>query len=305
MVLYYCEACNKPFDRKSSYISHRKIHSFEELSTKKVIQNTTCQYCKKTFVNIGKLNYHVEKICKEAPNKKDLDRVQTMHIQIAKIKNEMKAEIKAEIKAEFDVHKEKIEHRLNLQHGQIQAITDAVNEIIEMPTININIDTVLIQAPILYINDFKTEKSLLHTLNHDQMLDAIRSGGDAVTKLIKFKHYNPELPINHNIALKQKRSDIVQVFNGNKFVDIPIEELLDYLINTAQDEITQILMLPNIKITSMQQKHIYKLQLGIKENKPETISMLKEELRKLMYDNYDLVMATYKKLIFNVNKAIE
>ena len=77
-----------------------------------------------------------------------------------------------------------------------------------------------------------------------------------------------------------------------------------YLINTSQNEITQIWKLPNIKITYLQQRHINKLQLNIKENKAETIEMLKEELRKLMYDNYDLVMSTYKELISNLNTGI-
>ena len=137
----------------------------------------------------------------------------------------------------------------------------------------------------------------------DKKQYVVEQGGNAVRELVKFKHYDENNPSNHNIALKYKKGDVAQVFNGNKFVDTPIEELLNYLILTAQDEITAILQLPDIKVTYVKQRYINKLQLNIKENKPETISMLKEELRNLMYENYDLVMKTYKKLLVDLNKT--
>ena len=75
-----------------------------------------------------------------------------------------------------------------------------------------------------------------------------------------------------------------------------IDELLDYLINKSQSEITEILKRPTIKLDYKKQRNINNLQLKIKENYPPTISMLKEELRKVMKNNAELVISTFKQM---------
>jgi hypothetical protein len=211
---------------------------------------------------------------------------------------------KMEAKIE-EMHKEKqeLERRIHIHDKQINEISETIQEISETPIINVNIDNVVIK-PIMYINNFKEESSVIDTLTHEQLQTIVEKGGNAVKTLIEYKHYNKQNPSNHNLMLKQKKGNMAQIFNGNKFVDTPLKDLLDYLITTSQDEITTILRLPKIKITYNQQRNINRLQENIKYGKPETLEMLKEELIKLMYDNYDLVMTTYKDLLTNIQKKV-
>ena len=268
------------------------------------ITQLECQYCKKAFKHSGKLKHHIETACKNAPHQQLRDKDQTMEIRLAKIES-LYIEKTKELERRLNAHDEQInnhDEQINNHDEQINDITETINEIAEAPIININIRKVIIQTPVLYINNFKEEPLIGNVLTHEELQDVVEKGGNAVRQFVEYKHYNKNNPTNHNILLKQKKATIAQIFNGNKFIDTPIEELLTYLISTTQDEITVILQMPKIKITYLQQRHINKLQLNIKENKAETIEMLKDELRKLMYNNYELVMSTYIELIKNISR---
>ena len=76
-----------------------------------------------------------------------------------------------------------------------------------------------------------SSKSLM-TVTFDQIKGLLRQGGNTVKVLVENKHYNKDFPENHNLLLKRKKEHLAQVFRGNKFVDIPIDEVLDHLIFT-------------------------------------------------------------------------
>ena len=92
MVIYTCEVCNKLFDRQGNYLKHKNTHSNDEI-IKEIIIKPTCQYCKKTFVNNGKLKYHIEHICKLSVYREKLNEKQIIQIQMGKMKAEMQAEM--------------------------------------------------------------------------------------------------------------------------------------------------------------------------------------------------------------------
>jgi len=297
MVLYYCKICNKPFDIKCNYIRHLKTH-ITDTTVKDTIYK--CEYCEKIFQYGGKLKNHIEKVCKNAPNQLLKDKDQIMEIRLAKMRAEMEANIEEKLER-MNNEKRELERRLNIHDKQITEITETINEIQETPIINVNIENVIIK-PVMFINNFKDEPSIIEILSHAQLQSIVEKGGNAVRTLIEYKHYNRENPSNHNVVLKKKKGTMAQIFNGNKYIDTPIEDLLNYLITKSQDEITAILKLPNIKITYNQQRNINRLQENIKYGKPETLEMLKEELIKLMYNNYELVMNTYRDLINNIQR---
>ena len=85
--------------------------------------------------------------------------------------------------------------------------------------------------------------------------------------------------------LKRKKGDVAQVFQGNKFVEVPIEAVLDHLILTSQAEITELRKTENMTIPYIKERYLNNLQLKIKDNVPDTINMIKEELRNTIYTN--------------------
>ena len=96
------------------------------------------------------------------------------------------------------------------------------------PTINI---LQLTDEQMFYINDLGYEKSIFEYLTNEQLNHVIQSGGDAVSRLIEYKHYNKDCPENHNIYITKQKADIAKVFIDSQFIDVNIDELLDYLIN--------------------------------------------------------------------------
>jgi hypothetical protein len=105
--------------------------------------------------------------------------------------------------------------------------------------------------------------------------------------------------------LTKKRGNVAQVFKQNKFVDEPIEDVLNHLIDTSQDEITAMRKANFTKVPYIKSRYLNTLQMKIKENEPETIEMLKEELRNTMYNNKDLVVATFKQMLSNLSDVID
>lgn len=300
MVLYYCEYCKKPFGHKNDYTKHIKTHANDALVQQIAIQNEVneegryeCTYCKKSFANANTLHNHVEKKCKLSPAQMMRDQQLIFNIKMAKMKDEMEKQQKA--------FESKI---LN----KIDTMTETIQNIETGPTINIANSTInVIQVDKrFYIHDIKSERSIFDYLSDEQLNHIVQVGGDAVSKLIEYKHYNKDCPENHNIYITKQKADIAKVFIDSHFVDVNIDELLDYLISTSQHEITAILNMPNIKnkLDYKKQRNIYNLQLKIKENSPSTIAMLKEELRKLMKNNAELVIDTFKRMQATLNNTI-
>lgn len=290
MALHYCKFCNKPFSTKQEHDKHQKIHTNDTIYPTE--GNLECQYCKKTFANKHTLKSHMEKYCKAS-----------VHNQLKETRLESAIKI-----AKLEAKQNALEAKLLLHDKQFvtvaERVDDVVNNLSRQPNIINNILNVHINNS-FYINDFSTEKPINQMLTYEQMNHIVKLGGNSVSKLVEYKHYNKDMPENHNILIKKKKADVAYVFQGHKFEEVDVEKILDYLINTSQNEITEILKTPGITINYQQQKHINNLQLKIKENYPATISMLKEELRKLMMENSKLVLDTYKKMINGFEQPIE
>ena len=298
MVLYYCKFCNKPFSTKQEYAKHQKIH--ENTTHATTIQTThgrlECQFCANTFANKHTLKSHTEKYCKLS-----------IHQQLKDSRLEAVVRI-AKLEAKFEAKQRELEDKIIAHDKKFDTVNETVNNVVNSlgnSTTNItnNIINVQVNNQIFYIKDFSNEHPIKNALTYAQMNHVIQLGGNSVSKLVEYKHYNRELPENHNILIKKKKANVAYVFEGHKFKEVEIEKVLDYLINTSQNEITEILKTPGITINYQQQRHINNLQLKIKENYPATISMLKEELRKLMMANSKLVMDTYKKMVINLETS--
>ena len=296
MVLYYCENCNKPFAQKCDYLTHRKTHAkniyIHHIATTSE-GRVECMHCKKTFANANTLHTHIDTKCKLSPAQTIKDQQLTLNIKIAKMEIKQR-EIEQQQKG-IEQQQKNFENKIL---HKIDGITDTINNIETVTNINIQINRPF------YINDIKTEKSIFEYLSNEQLNHVVQLGGDAVSKLIEYKHYNKNCPENHNIYIHKQKAEIAKVFMDSKFVNVNIDELLDFLIQKSQNEITAILNLPIIKLDYKKQRTIYNLQLRIKENAPATISMLKEELRKLMKNNAELVINTFKHMQATLNQTM-
>jgi hypothetical protein len=310
MVLYYCKYCNKPFTNKSDYERHIKSHENNTIHTPQVhiapTERLVCVYCKKTFLNAKTLQTHTETKCKQSPAQNMREQAMYLNIKLAKMEAKQK---------EMEQRQKLFETKILNQDQKLDTVIDAVNNIetgplngpnitINNPNITVNNPTINIlhmkEGTLFYINNIKEEKSIFEMLSDEQLNHILQLGGDSISKLIEYKHYNKDFPENHNLYITKQKADIAKVFIDSRFIDVDINELLDYLIQKSQNEITEILKLGIFKLDYKKQRHLYNLQLKIKENAPATISMLKEELRKLMKNNAELVISTFRHMQANM-----
>jgi hypothetical protein len=96
---------------------------------------------------------------------------------------------------------------------------------------NINIVNNIYQT--IKINPFGKEK--LDMLTTDYMNKIIENPDSGIVKLIKFIHFNPEIPENHNVIMKNKRDQYVDVFNGEVWEKQQKDVAIHNLISSKKD----------------------------------------------------------------------
>ena len=217
MVLYYCQYCPKIYDNKGHYDRHIKTHGehiINNTSTNiklitSIIQTTQdankfiCQYCQKTFISEKNMNTHINQKCKSSPHAKVRDVQLESAIRIAKLEAKHSA-----FEAKMEARQLELEAKLMQQNEKIDNVTEVVNTISQLPIININVQ---VNNPKFIINDFGSEKPAVEILSHEQMNNVVTVGGDAVSKLVEYKHFNKDLPENHNIMITKIKADTIPI----------------------------------------------------------------------------------------------
>ena len=245
MVLYKCELCNYESKQKNDYNRHlktkkhiknqekyeleqEKSHFETQIGPEKdpketrigpkrdpketrkrpsrdPVGNFECQYCEATFKNRTHLYRHINQRCK-----------------VIKYEKEEKEKLQLIIKEKEDKHeKEK------------QELRDYIDKLIEKTAItNINIDKQLNQ-------DNSTNNSI--TLNNygqedishitDQMkLNYIKLPFTGVQSMIEQVHFNNKKPENKNIAITNKKENMIKVYKDNRWRYKDKGEIIDELI---------------------------------------------------------------------------
>ncbi len=116
-------------------------------------------------------------------------------------------------------------------------------------------------------------------------LDAIKKAFMSVPYLIEKIHFNVSYPENQNIAIKNNRTKVAKVYDGAKWKSIDENDLIDEIINTYEQ------LLENYAEDDPDNmKHIERYK-QIKERDSEELVLkdLKDEIKKLMYDNRNMV----------------
>ena len=80
MVLYKCDICDKEFNKKSNYNSHKnrkrpckKYNPLIPKNKSKKIQKNRCTFCGKNYSSKSNLNKHMKRSCKGLKNSENLD----------------------------------------------------------------------------------------------------------------------------------------------------------------------------------------------------------------------------------------
>lgn len=83
------------------------------------------------------------------------------------------------------------------------------------------------------INAFGKEN--LEAVTEEFMDEVVNDPERGIVRLIKFIHFNPELPENRNVIIKNKKDPFFNVFNGKKWEKQSKDETIHNLLTTKKD----------------------------------------------------------------------
>lgn len=296
MVEYKCKKCNKIFTHFGNYNYHImrifpcdfKNDQNDSSPTNKIVEREqpeiteeeendelTCKYCKKRFSRRDVCRRHENFNCK---NKKIIEKEK----ENKKLKEEIKMN-KQTIINNFQT--------INNYQQNIQNIQQNFN--------NFNSE--------VNLNPFGKED--ISFLTNGVMKNIFKNPDLGIAQLIRLIHFNPEIPQNHNVRLKNKKEPYLNVFNGQNWElrdkDDTIQDLIiskkeiadDYFENLLTQQDANIIQKQDTIINALTQKK-YETYTEAIDDYLNTIILDEDKSKKIIMNKYKRL---YDKLYKQIN----
>ncbi len=116
-------------------------------------------------------------------------------------------------------------------------------------------------------------------------LTAIKKAFMSVPYIIEKIHFNMNYPENQSMVIKNNRTKVVKVYDGEKWTYKDENELIDEIINTYEQ-----LLEDYAENDPERMEHIERYRKIKERDSEETVLRdLKDEVKKLMYDNRNMI----------------
>ncbi len=323
MPIYTCERCKKEFKQKSNFMYHknRKIPC-KELTEGDTLTNTEsqndylnfdnecveneCEYCKKVLSTTSNYNRHIKnckfKIMVESELSEKRKLLKVIDDLNKKLKQkELNEVIIKENQCEFCYKIFSSNSNYN-KHKKICKCSQTTNNI-DMShnthnthnTQNININ----------LSPFGKED-----LGHieSQLMNLVRFFNyKTINNMIENKHFNENLPQNHNVYIPNIKNKFAAVYNGKKWTLVNSNEIIDDMIkknyyiledfyNANVDKLEEL----KYKDSQAYDRFIDFLSIINDDDRNEDMDGVKEDVFLTLYNNRDIPLKTKRK-----NNAIE
>ena len=294
MPNYKCARCLKDFGLKSDYTRHiNKKFPCKEVAPKctesapkctKIGEKNNdtndeikCNYCGKVFTRGSSLTRHIDSRCKV--KKYNDNRMEEMMTILIELKESNKA-----LKESDKKNKEEME----ILKKEVVNYKKIINNTQNIGTQNIQNNNTINLKILAY---GKEDTSKITVNDYKRILGR---GMNSVPAFVEKLHFDKNTPENHNVYISNLRDEYVLMYDGNKWRLNNRDEALQQLyedksdiLETKFEELIERLDEPTIKM--------FNRFLKIKDDDEEKIKIIKKELKKTLYDNRKIVMATRKK----------
>ena len=274
---YTCELCNFITTIKTHYDRHLltskhitkeelskvsqklgeiSIQVSQKLGEKDVIENKVvstfiCKYCEQTYKHKSSLSKHIKYSCTK---NKDEDLKELVRL---------------------------LNNQLQTQNSQIQTQAKQIEKLMGKLEINGSFNTTNIQNNIQLLPYKNSDTS--HLTNKDYEA-CIKKVNFCVMKLIEKIHFNPDKPENMNIYISNMKNKYLMVYDGKNWNIANKVEEIDKLYEEKELMLEE--WLEQHENTEMKDKFIKYLN---NKEKDETLNMIKDELKLLMYNKKQLL----------------
>jgi hypothetical protein len=239
------------------------------------IKNYDCKICNKSFLNV-KTRWSHQKKCKDIPDKNIQETIKELKQQVALL-----------LKEKGRIHHKTLQ-KINNQLTNVNSNNNSNN--------NNNINNGTINNTYVKFGNMDYEK----ILNPKQIRNILNKKYGCLEESIKKIHFNEEFPEYNNVFITNMRDNLAYVFNGDKFISIHKNEMLNELIDQHTNEINISLDKNKNKVTQQTIEIIETLidKLNDKENK------FTDNYNNKTFDTYRAYKAEILKLLVynNSNK---
>ena len=128
----------------------------------------------------------------------------------------------------------------------------------------------------------------------DKVLKMIFSKGfQSVPELIKFLHFNENMPENHNLYISNTRCNEIHLYDGKKYIIDDKDEVLETLYDNKADYLEE--KYEDCEDLPKPARKKFDRFMENKDNKKHKMRLYKT-MKKLMYNNRKVPMKTRKKI---------
>jgi len=229
-------------------------------SKNEVIQKFICKYCQQTYKHKSSLSKHIKYSCTKNKDEDLKELVRLLNSQLQSQNSQLQTQ----------------NQQIQSQAKQIEKLMGKLEINGSFNTINANIQNNIQLLP--YKNS-----DISHLTNKDYEA-CIKKVNFCVMKLIEKIHFNPDKPENMNIYISNMKNKYLMVYDGKNWNIANKTEEIDKLYEEKELMLEE--WLESNENTEMKEKFIK--YLNNKEN-DETLNMIKEELKLLMYNKKQLL----------------
>ena len=259
----------------------------------KIVDNKKykCEYCNKIFASRYTKYVHKKKVCKLKNNNIELiDNNNNIKLELLEKENK-------EIKNSLIELKDLILKNAKIHPKTLQKIN---NQLINNNTNNTNNTTNNINNTIIN-NTYVKFGSVAHStvLSEAKILSILNRPYKSIEESIKLIHFNKNLPEYNNIMITNMKDNIAYTYNGNKFICVNKDELIDELIENHKDQIEVSYDEYKDKIREFTRKHVEAFFVDI-NNETE---IYKDQYNKSYKHFKSYKMQDIKMLIYNLSDS--
>jgi len=230
---FSCKLCNKNYSGYKSLWNHtKKFHNKLSSNVNQMsptcqpmstvcqpienINKAKCEFCNKEFNTRQSKSKHKKK-CKQ-PDTNKFEELAEKNKELEKTINELKAQVSLIIKEKGKIH-----------HKTLQKINNQLNNTNNGFINNGNI----INNTYVKFGELEYEK----VLNNNQVKQILNKQYQCLEESIKKIHFNENFPEYNNVFITNMKDDRAYVFNGQQFISVRKNEMLNELIDSHVKEI--------------------------------------------------------------------